>query len=235
MRNHSGTQTRHMVTDLPTLFVISDGAFPSGAFAHSFGLETAIDEGRVRDEATLTIWLRSYLHDGLATLDGAALLLAMHGRETIADLDRALAAATFAAALRAAHGRMALAICDAFSALGLGSTVDPYAASITNEAAFGHPALGYGLAFTALDVTPRDAFVLYATTTTGALAAVAARAVPLGQRAILRVRWSLRPCIASAFERARIVESAAGLHSQAYACEVDAMRHAGLRGRMFAS
>ncbi len=230
-----------MITDLASLLVIADGAFPSGAFAHSFGLETAIDEGRVADEAGLRVWLQSYLSDALATFDGAALLLALGAGgvpcddTTLAELDRVLAAATFAPEQRLAQRRIALALADAFATIGLGATLAPYAAAIASDRAFGHPALAYARAFAALGVSPHDAFVAYATTTTGALASVAARAVPLGQRAVARVRWSLRPAIADAFASARGVASSAAVRAQAYACEVDAMRHARLGGRMFAS
>ena len=229
------------MADLASLLVIADGAFPSGAFAHSFGLEVAIDEGRVADETGLRVWLQSYLADALATFDGAALLLALGtggapcDDATFADLDRALAAATFAPEQRLAQRRIALALADAFATIGLGATIASYAAAIASDRAFGHPALAYARAFAALDVSPHDGFVAYATTTTGALASVAARAVPLGQRAVARVRWSLRPAIAAAFARACRVVGCADLRMHAYACEVDALRHARLGGRMFAS
>ncbi|GAC1500059.1 MAG: urease accessory protein UreF [Vulcanimicrobiaceae bacterium] len=232
-----------MNVDLASLLVIADGAFPSGAFAHSFGLETAIDEGRVTNEAGLCAWLRTYLLDGLATFDGAALLLALANRASFDELDATLAAATFARSTRTANRRIALALCDAGTTLALGAgaaaadgrDVAAYARAIARDAAFGHPALAYALAFRALRVPAHDAFVAYATTAIGALVSVAARAVPLGQRSAVRTRWSLRPDIARAYDRARTVDDAGGLHAQAYACEIDAMRHAGLAGRMFAS
>ena len=36
---------------LPSILLLADSAFPSGAFGHSFGLETAVDAGRACDEA----------------------------------------------------------------------------------------------------------------------------------------------------------------------------------------
>lgn len=232
-----------MTADLASLLVVADGAFPSGAFAHSFGLETAIDEGRVANEADLGTWLHSYLVDGLARCDGAALLLALANTASFDELDRTLAVMTFSLTTRTANRRIALALCDALVTLGFddrGATdgdgaVAVYARAIERDLAFGHPALVYALAFRTLRVAPRDAFVAYATTTTGALASVAARAVPLGQRAALRVRWSLRAAIVASYDRARTIAGPEALHAQAYAGEIDAMRQGRLAGRMFAS
>lgn len=56
-------------------------AFPVGAFAYSHGLERAIQEGLVRDRATLTAWLSELLIHGSAWND--AVLLAESCREAL--------------------------------------------------------------------------------------------------------------------------------------------------------
>ncbi len=38
-----------------------DSLFPSGAFAHSFGLESAVDSGKVRNGKDLSVWIRAKL------------------------------------------------------------------------------------------------------------------------------------------------------------------------------
>ena len=57
--------------------------YPIGAFSYSHGVETAIEEGFIRDRVSLIAWLRSVLADGTGRVDGAL----------------------FAAAWRAADGR----------------------------------------------------------------------------------------------------------------------------------
>ena len=99
------------MTDIQTasLLRLADSAFPSGAFSQSFGLETAIIDGRVCDEATLAAWLESYLIDGWATLDGAAMLLVMRNFADAGSLDAIVTAASHAPEVRTANARMAAA------------------------------------------------------------------------------------------------------------------------------
>lgn len=46
-------------------------AYPIGAFSYSHGVETAVEEGLIRDRATLVAWLDSVLRRGTGAVDGA--------------------------------------------------------------------------------------------------------------------------------------------------------------------
>jgi urease accessory protein len=46
-------------------------AYPIGAFSYSHGIETAVEEGFVKDRPTLVTWLESVLMHGTGTVDGA--------------------------------------------------------------------------------------------------------------------------------------------------------------------
>jgi urease accessory protein len=46
-------------------------AYPIGAFSYSHGVETAVEEGLVRDRASLVAWLDSVLRRGTGAVDGA--------------------------------------------------------------------------------------------------------------------------------------------------------------------
>ena len=46
-------------------------AYPVGAFSYSHGVETAVEEGFIKDRASLVAWLESVLEHGTGSVDGA--------------------------------------------------------------------------------------------------------------------------------------------------------------------
>ncbi len=75
------------------LVQLMDSAFPTGAFAHSFGLETVFQERRIETADDLAAWLKSYLRNQSA-LEGAAVYLAhahtceLMGKSTAPEVSR---------------------------------------------------------------------------------------------------------------------------------------------------
>ena len=61
-----------MGNDLLALFQLCDSNFPTGAFSHSYGLESYIQGDQVHDQATFLKWLHAYVHEQLIHLFGWA-------------------------------------------------------------------------------------------------------------------------------------------------------------------
>jgi len=51
-------------------------AYPIGAFSYSHGVETAVEEGFIKDRASLVAWLETVLRDGTGRVDGALFAVA---------------------------------------------------------------------------------------------------------------------------------------------------------------
>jgi urease accessory protein len=224
------------MTELSAILQLADATFPSGAFAHSFGLETAIAEERVRDAATLQQWLTTYLRSVMAPLDGAAFVLLTRDRVNAAAVDARLAVAQTSSEIRLANAHLARATLDAYAAMTLTSPrLEHYAADVAAERCAGQHVIAVALGYEAAGVPWRDGLLAHATTTATSLASVAARTIPLGQRTIVFVRWALREALEGAVARAEDVDGLDELASGSPALELDTLRHRTLDGRLFAS
>ncbi len=71
------------------LLMLADGRFPDGSHAHSFGMEAAVDAGRVRDPSTMRAYLEARLWSTTRT-DAAAAALVARGTHSIESVDHAL-------------------------------------------------------------------------------------------------------------------------------------------------
>lgn len=174
-------------------------AFPVGAFTYSHGLEWAVEEGSVNDEATLLAWLTDVLRHGAGRSD--AILLATSYRAASAGETAELSAiAELAYALQpskerrlesGAQGRAFVqAIADTWGA----PTLVDLAARLKPDPVAYAVALGVAAADHRL---PLAATVeAYLAAFAANLVSAAVRAVPLGQSAGQRVIRDLAPVTA---------------------------------------
>jgi urease accessory protein len=63
------TITESLADWIPELLQLSDAAFPTGTYAHSFGLEESVRQGQVSDEASLCQFLREQIIPALTHVD----------------------------------------------------------------------------------------------------------------------------------------------------------------------
>src|SRR5207249_3255792 len=79
---------------LLALLQLGDGLFPAGGFAHSFGLETYAQEGRVRDRVGLEAFVTAHLEGAAGPGDAVAVAVAGLRLRPLGQLDgrRVLAA-----------------------------------------------------------------------------------------------------------------------------------------------
>lgn len=218
------------------LLQFADSALPTGAFSHSFGLETYVSEGVVHDGDSFARWLDAYVRDQLTPTDALAahLVATAPDAEVVWRVDDLLRAQALPRQVReaSAHlGRRTVAIA---AANHPSPWLLAYADRVGAGESAGHPAVatalvGRGLGAPASTVV---ALVLHAAVTS--LAQNAVRAVPLGQDAGQRVLAGIQPRIAEAVAAASELPIEA-LGAVAPGLEIAQMRHERQRARMFMS
>ena len=229
---------------------LCDSALPTGAFSHSFGLETYIYEGVVDGEASFVSWLRALVSTQLTFSEGLGLRLAFEAVaaddwEAIAHLDALLVAQAVPIQVRRAGvtmGRRLLTI----ARLALEGTTDGgrllsrYAALMdTGDTGHtggcrSHPAIVLAIAGYALAAPPAAVTAAYLQSSVISLTQNAVRAIPLGQDAGQRAIASVRGDVRAAVRRIGGLDET-DLGAAAPGIEISQMRHERQRARMFMS
>ena len=203
-----------------TLHQLFSPAFPVGAFAWSHGLETAVQEGAVRDAAGLQDWLETVLTHGAGWSDAVLCAQAMQGdAASLSELSAALCPSAERRAETLEQGRAFAATVRAVWGVELPDAAYPVAV---------------GAAVAALDLPRADALRLFLMAFVANLTSAGLRLIPLGQTDGQRILAALAPLCAAQAEAAL----GAGLDDiGGFAPVLDAqsMRHETLYSRIFRS
>jgi urease accessory protein len=213
------------------LLQLADSGMPVGAAAHSFGLESLIEDGLLNVEG-LESFLQGYLQETGAL--EAAFCRAGHQLSQLPDdefgtewqnLNQRLSARKLARESRDASltlGRRFLRLASEFlpEEARLGAT-------------YGHHVTAFGLVAGLARIDARDAVQAWLHQSITALVSAAQRLAPLGQTRASKILWGLKPLM-------KDVGQADGLPSSEVACfaplqEIAAMRHSKLATRLFIS
>ena len=231
----------HTLTDdaLQSLLQLSGAAFPTGAFSHSYGLETFVQSGQVHDLATFREWLDTHLGAAAAPTDGAAVALVQRAAAggdwaAVVRVDLLLTALKLAPEIRAASLATGQAALRAAREVFPGPALDRCAALVAERRARGNAATVFGCVAADLEVATTTAVLAFLWGLASALTAVATRLVPLGGIAAQRLLRELRPRIRAAAlgaEARREPELAASAIAQ----DIAALRHARLYSRLYIS
>ncbi|WP_367615815.1 urease accessory protein UreF [Plastoroseomonas hellenica] len=231
------TMTTNMITEtgaLSRLLAWSSPAYPVGAYTYSHGLETAVEEGAVRDVAALAAYVRTALRDGAGRIDGALAAAAIAAAGDDAALD-AVAELGFAWRGTAETALEATQQGNAFAAVTVAAWPD------TRFEAFcaRHPrrlahAVTFGAACGFAGIAARDAVFAFLSAFAANLVSAGVRLVPLGQTDGQRTTAALLPDITAATEAA-LVADLDTLGTAAPMLDLFSLRHETQYTRLFRS
>jgi urease accessory protein len=223
---------------LPLLHLV-DTAFPTGGYAHSFGLETYCQDGRVADGDALAAFLTTHLEGAAGPTDATAVAgvlraFARDDLETCAELDATLEAMKVAREGREASRQMGRQTLRVATALTAHPHLEAYLARVEAGAAPGHHGVAFGLAAGALGAEAGAAVAGYLYSGASLLVGAALRLLRLGQLEGQRVLWRLQPVIGRVAAEA-VARDPAEPWGWAPGLDLASIAHAGLDARLFRS
>jgi urease accessory protein len=177
-----------MNPNILSLFQLCDSNFPTGAFSHSYGLETYIQEDKVHDQATFSQWLHVYLNEQLIYSDGLASHLVYEAIENedfekVWKVDRMLTVQNLPRETREGTQRMGERMLNLVESLYEIPLLSQYRKRIKEKKSFGHPAIVFTIVGHHLGVPRSTTTLYYLYSTVSSLVQNAVRAIPLGQTA----------------------------------------------------
>jgi urease accessory protein len=222
-----------------SLLQFTDGLFPAGAYAHSFGLESYVQAGAIRDAAGVETFLRALMEGSSGPTDAVVALCAWRAcrsndLETCLQVDRTFDAMKPAAELRSASRQMGRQVLRIASQQAHHRLLVDLFREVEQGDTPGHHPVAFGAVGSTLGWPPEETAAAYLYSTCAALAAAALRLVPLGQSSGQRVLWSVQPLIARLAREAQD-KRLEDVWSFAPGLEIAAMRHATLDARLFRS
>jgi urease accessory protein len=211
---------------LLTLLQLTNAAFPTGAFTHSYGFETWIDDGTVNNAAHAERQCLDWLRFNLTTCDAVAAALSYrvtlhHEMSRIAEIDRQLDAIKLSRESRSASRMTGAAL------IAAGRDIF----GLSQISCEGHHAIVYGVLSVGLGLTERETVTSFLWAGFSSLVGVVQRLVPLGQTEAQRIIADAGPLIDRCSEIARMGNLQTMTASLA-ALDIASMRHERLHTRL---
>lgn len=176
-----------MDNDLMPLLQLCDSNFPSGAFSHSFGLETYIQEQVIVDKESFKIAISTFVDKQLVFSDGLACRLSYEILESSRDMnellemDRLLYVSSLAKETREGNRRIGERMAKLCMELYSLPTLGEYLRLIKNKQGYGHSALVFAFIAHHLQIDKEKILSAYLFASVSSLIQNAVRGVPLGQ------------------------------------------------------
>ncbi len=199
------------------LLQLADSALPVGAMAHSFGLETLVEEGII-SPTNLESFLCDYLQEA-GVLEVTFLRRAWRG-ENLKALSIEFSARRLTRESREASLKIGRRFAELLNAL-TDSDLPPGL----------HYPIAFGAAAAAINIAEESAALAYLQQSLAGLISACQRLMPLGQLAASRILWNLKPAITEAVFNSQQLEASCFTPLP----ELGSMRHTFLETRLFIS
>ncbi|PWI58885.1 urease accessory protein UreF [Sulfoacidibacillus thermotolerans] len=235
------------------LLQLADSGFPTGAFSHSFGLETALAEKTVSDVYSLQRWLEDLLRGSFATMEAPGVYFSYYlvteymerfsdlparteFEQSIALLDYRLTLSKLARESREGSTKIGRQYLRMTLELYPHSHLQLYDAMIRKGICYGNGAIVHGFVCAYLGIDQKLAIATYLYSAVNALVQNAVRATVIGQTEGQKTLASLFPALEDiALDLVKQPPAFFHLANAAIFHEIQGMRHETLYSRLFMS
>ncbi|WP_066052417.1 urease accessory protein UreF [Robertmurraya korlensis] len=228
-----------MINPIYSLLQLCDSNFPSGAFSHSFGIETYIQEGAIHDKTSFQHALVLYIRKQLVFSDGLACALSYEAIDngengSLVEIDHLLYCSSLAQETRVGTRRMGERMAKLCLELYPSSILGDYVKWMKEKKVYGHPAIVFAIVAYGLSVGKKTAVGSYLFSTVSSLVQNGVRGIPLGQTDGQKMVLEIQPVIEEAVNRMAHL-SIDDLGAVSPGLEIAQMRHERLHVRLFMS
>ncbi|MEH7383786.1 urease accessory protein UreF [Bacillus sp. JJ1521] len=228
-----------MDKNILSLFQLCDSNLPTGAFSHSFGLETYIQENFVTDQKTFYKWLQVYVHEQLIYTDGLSCRFVYEALQNediqkIWELDRKITVQNLPRETREGTQMIGDRMLKLATTLYDMPSLSLYREQIRQKQAYAHPSIVFTMVAFGLEISKSNAILYYLYSTVSSLVQNAVRAIPIGQTAGQQIIHDVQSELTTAVEKVlELPEEDFGVVSPGL--ELSQMKHERVNVRIFMS
>ena len=227
------------MNNLLSLLQLSDPVLPIGGFAHSYGLETYVQNGIVYDKISAKEFITQMLTQNIQYTDAAFVSLAYDAANTndiaeIRKLDEECTAVKLPKEIRQASHKLGARLLKVFGAVAENMVVDQVKTAVQKEIIQANYSIIFGMFAAVLGIEKTDALTGFYYNAAAGMVTNSVKLVPLGQQDGQEILFSLQPLIKSLVAQSLVPDrDLIGLCCTGF--DISCMQHERLYSRLYMS
>jgi urease accessory protein len=182
------------------LLHLTDPTLPIGGYSHSAGLETYVQNGRVKDADSAKDFITEMLSRNILFTDAALVSLAYDAAEQgdlkkLVELDQECTAAKLPMEMRQASLKLGMRLLKIFQPMLQKELGDEYRKMVQGKKADGHYCIVFGIIASLLNISKEDALHGFLYNATVGFVTNSVKLIPLSQLTGQEILFSLQPLI----------------------------------------